>query len=101
MAPPAGELSAKLTERGARRRRALGPQGQQGTVPIMTPLPSENETYLVSPACGTAQLRRVLRTKQPKRSRGSGLLFASGLRPAQQKQGTATKDVERSETERA
>ena len=33
---------------------------------------------------------RVLRTKQPKRSRGSGLLFASGLPPAQQKQGTAT-----------
>ena len=58
---------------------------------IMTSLPSENETYLVSPACGTAQLRRCLRQKQPKRSRGSGLLFASGPRPAQQKQGTATK----------
>ena len=39
---------------------------------------------------GTAKLRRVLRTKQPKRSRGSGLLFASPLRRAQQKQGTAT-----------
>ena len=38
--PPAarmGELSAKLTERGAERSEALGPQGQQGTVPIMTP----------------------------------------------------------------
>ena len=50
-----------------------------------------NPYILGSHACGTAQLRRVLRTKQPKRSRGSGLLFASGLRPAQQKQGTATK----------
>ena len=39
---------------------------------------------------GTAKLRRVLRTKQPKRSRGSGLPFASPLRRAQQKQGTAT-----------
>ena len=36
---------------------------------------------------GTAKLRRVLRTKQPKRSRGSGLPFASPLRRAQQKQG--------------
>src|SRR5699024_955598 len=39
---------------------------------------------------GTAKLRRVQRTKQPKRSRGSGLPFASPLRRAQQKQGTAT-----------
>ena len=39
-----------------------------------------------SHACGTAQLRRCLRQKQPKRSRGSGLSFA---RP-KQKQGTAT-----------
>src|SRR5699024_10727394 len=39
---------------------------------------------------GTAKLRRVQRTKQPKRSRGSGLTFASPLRRAQQKQGTAT-----------
>ena len=38
----------------------------------------------------TAQLRRCLRQKQPKRSRGSGLLFASPQRRAQQKQGTAT-----------
>ena len=30
---------------------------------------------------GTAQPRRVLRTKQPRRSRGSGLLFASGFSP--------------------
>ncbi|HIZ57476.1 MAG TPA: hypothetical protein H9725_02660, partial [Candidatus Faecalibacterium gallistercoris] len=36
------------------------------------------------------KLRRVQRTKQPKRSRGSGLPFASPLRRAQQKQGTAT-----------
>ena len=43
-----------------------------------------------SHACGTAQLRRCLRQKQPKRSRGSGLLFASPQRRAQQKQGTAT-----------
>ena len=50
-----------------------------------------NPFLIGSHACGTAQLRRVLRTKQPKRSRGSGLLFASGPRPAQQKQGTATK----------
>ena len=41
----------------------------------------------------TAKLRRVQRTKQPKRSRGSGLLFASGLLPAQKKQGTATKRI--------
>src|SRR5699024_6158695 len=39
---------------------------------------------------GTAKLRRVQRTKQPKRSRGSGLPFASPLRRAQQKQETAT-----------
>src|SRR5699024_9368464 len=39
---------------------------------------------------GTAKPRRVERTKQPKRSRGSGLPFASPLRRAQQKQGTAT-----------
>ena len=39
---------------------------------------------------GTAKLRRVQRTKQSKRSRGSGLPFASPLRRAQQKQGTAT-----------
>ena len=42
---------------------------------------------------GIAKLRRVQWTKQPKRSRGSGLLFASGLLPAQQKQGTATKRI--------
>ena len=40
---------------------------------------------------GTAKLRRCPRQKQPKRSRGRGLLFASPLRRAQQKQGTATK----------
>ena len=40
-----------------------------------------------------AQLRRCLRQKQPKRSRGSGLLFASGPRLAPQKQGTATRMV--------
>ena len=50
-----------------------------------------NPFLIGSHACGTAQLRRCLRQKQPKRSRGSGLLFASGPRPAQQKQGTATK----------
>ena len=60
--------------------------------------PSNLNPYIIaSHACGTAQLRRCLRQKQPKRSRGSGLLFASGPRPAQQKQGTATKDAERSE----
>ena len=48
---------------------------------------------------GTAELRRCLRQKQPKRSRGRGLLFASGLLPAQQKQGSATKGAERSEAE--
>ena len=48
---------------------------------------------------GTAKLRRCLRQKQPKRSRGRGLLFASGLLPAQQKQGSATKGAERSEAE--
>ena len=42
---------------------------------------------------GTAQSRRVLRTKQARRSRGRGLLFASPLRRAQQKQGTATKNI--------
>ena len=46
------------------------------------------QRQILSP--GTAKLRRVLRTKQPKRSRGSGLPFASPLRRAQQKQGTAT-----------
>ena len=33
--------------------------------------------------------------------RGRGLLFASGLLPAQQKQGSATKGAERSEAEGA
>src|SRR5699024_3660642 len=46
------------------------------------------QRQILSP--GTAKLRRVQRTKQPKRSRGSGLPFASPLRRAQQKQGTAT-----------
>src|SRR5699024_10025367 len=46
------------------------------------------QRQILSP--GTAKLRRVLWTKQPKRSRGSGLPFASPLRRAQQKQGTAT-----------
>src|SRR5699024_9492620 len=46
------------------------------------------QRQILSP--GTAKLRRVLRTKQPKRSRGRGLPFASPLRRAQQKQGTAT-----------
>src|SRR5699024_12452687 len=36
------------------------------------------------------ELRRVQRRRQPKRSRGSGLFFASPQRRAQQKQGTAT-----------
>src|SRR5699024_9904922 len=35
------------------------------------------QCQILSP--GTAKLRRVLRTKQPKRSRGSGLPFASPL----------------------
>ena len=39
---------------------------------------------------GTAKLRRVLRTKQPKRSRGSGLPFSSAILGAQKMQGTAT-----------
>ena len=43
-----------------------------------------------SHACGTAQLRRCLRQKQPKRSRGSGLSFARAQRRPKQKQGTAT-----------
>src|SRR5699024_5261448 len=46
------------------------------------------QRQILSP--GTAKLRRVQWTKQPKRSRGSGLPFASPLRRAQQKQGTAT-----------
>ena len=37
-----------------------------------------------------AQLRRCLRQKQPKRSRGSGLSFARAQRRPKQKQGTAT-----------
>ena len=67
--------------------RAAGPH-----LPVVV---HTHPAVLSSPARGTAQLRRCLRQKQPKRSRGSGLLFASGPRPAQQKQGTATKDVER------
>ena len=39
---------------------------------------------------GTAKLRRVQRTKQPKRSRGSGLSFSSAIPGAQKMQGTAT-----------
>ena len=39
---------------------------------------------------GTAQLRRILRMKQPKRSRGSGLPFSSAIPGAQKMQGTAT-----------
>ena len=39
---------------------------------------------------GAAQLRRCLRQKQPKRSRGSGLSFARARRRPKQKQGTAT-----------
>src|SRR5699024_12221439 len=50
------------------------------------------QRQILSP--GTAKLRRVQRTKQPKRSRGSGLPFASPLRRAQQKQGTATRSEE-------
>ena len=46
------------------------------------------QRQILSP--GTAKLRRVLRTKQPKRSRGRGLLFASARRGAPRKQGTAT-----------
>ena len=42
---------------------------------------------------GAAQPSRCLRQIQARRSRGSGLLFASGPRPAQQKQGTATRMV--------
>ena len=38
-----------------------------------------------------AQLRRCLRQKQPKRSRGSGLSFARARRRPKQKQGTATR----------
>ena len=40
-----------------------------------------------------AQLRRCLRQKQPKRSRGSGLPFARAQRRPKQKQGTATRGV--------
>ena len=40
-----------------------------------------------------AQLRRCLRQKQPKRSRGSGLSFARARRRPKQKQGTATRGV--------
>ena len=41
-----------------------------------------------------AQLRRCLRQKQPKRSRGSGLSFARAQRRPKQKQGTATRGVD-------
>ena len=56
-----------------------------------------------SHACGTAQLRRILRMKQPKRSRGSGLSFARAQRRPKQKQGTATmppQAAERARTEK-
>src|SRR5699024_3701257 len=46
------------------------------------------QRQILSP--GTAKLRRVQRTKQPKRSRGSGLSFSSAIPGAQKMQGTAT-----------
>ena len=46
------------------------------------------QRQILSP--GTAQLRRILRMKQPKRSRGSGLPFSSAIFGVQKMQGTAT-----------
>ena len=40
-----------------------------------------NPFLIGSHACGTAQLRRVQRTRQPKRSRGSGLFLQAGCVP--------------------
>ena len=42
-------------------------------------------------ACTAAQLRRCLRQKQPKQSRGRALVFASARRGAQQKSASATR----------